>query len=174
MSIALTSAQRVARRLNPYWAKCRIVAVLESYLDASGASDPKAPVVAVAGWGATEDEWDHWERRWLELCKELGLKKGWHHTDFLGKRDEYQDWKDAKFLYAQGQLIEIFNEIGLLGIGAAVWRRDYELALACGKWKKAPQDPYGFCLNDCAESLIHGFHEAPEDEGMAIYACARL
>jgi hypothetical protein len=168
--VNFTSAQRMARLLHPFWAKERIVAVLKSYLDASGASDPNQAVVAVAGWGATEDEWDHWERRWLALLAELDLKKGWHHTDFLGKRDEYQDWSEAKILYAQGQLIQIFNEIGLLGIGAAVWRADYEEALASGRWRAMQASPYAFCLNDCAESLIHGFHEAPEDDGIAIYA----
>ena len=142
--------------------------MLESYLDASG-TDPNQKVVVVAGWGATEDEWDHWEGRWLELLAALELKE-WHHTDFLARRLDYRDWKDAKFLFAQGQLIKIFNEIGLLGIGAAVWRADYEAALASGKWKKMPSTPYGFCLNDCAEGLIHGFHEVPNDEGIAIYA----
>jgi hypothetical protein len=123
----------------------------------------------VAGWGATEDEWDHWEDHWLKMLAELELKE-WHHTDFWARRGPYRDWNEAKFLLAQGQLIKIFNEIGLLGIGAAVWRADYEAALASGKWKKMPSTPYGFCLNDCAEGLIHGFHEVPDDEGIAIYA----
>jgi Protein of unknown function (DUF3800) len=143
--------------------------VLESYLDASG-TDPNQQVVVVAGWGAAEDEWDHWEHRWLGMLAELELKKGWHHTDFLGKRAEYAKWSDTKFQYAQGLITKIFNEIGLLGIGAAVWRADYEAALASRKWPKMKSDPYAFCLNDCAESLVHGFHESPDDEGIAIYA----
>jgi Protein of unknown function (DUF3800) len=143
--------------------------VLESYLDASGI-DPGQQVVVVAGWGASEDEWDHWRRRWVDMLAELELKKRWHHTDFLSRRGEYESWSEAKFLLATGKITQIFNEIGLLGIGAAVWRADYEAALVSGKWEKMPPNPYAFCLNDCAEGLIHGFHEAPEDVGIAIYA----
>jgi hypothetical protein len=95
--------------------------MLKAYLDGSGTANQQ--VVVVAGWGATEDEWDHWERQWSELLCELGLKR-WHHTHFLSKHGEYADWQDAKFLRAQGQLIRIFNEIRLVGIGAAVWRAD--------------------------------------------------
>jgi hypothetical protein len=142
--VILTSARRMARRLHPFWAKERIVAVLESYLDASGASDPNQEVVVVAGWGATEDEWDHWERLWVEMCADLGLTKGWHHTHFFNKTDEYESWNDAKFLLAEGWLVKIFNEIGLLAIGAAVWRADYAAALASGKWKKCTPIPMAF------------------------------
>jgi hypothetical protein len=78
--------------------------MLEAYLDGSG-MDPAQKVVAVAGWGATESEWDHWERLWVEMLAELELKKGWHHTDFLSKRGEYAIWNEAKFLLAQGKLI---------------------------------------------------------------------
>lgn len=143
--------------------------MLEAYLDASG-TDPNQAVVVVAGWGATEVEWDHWERQWVPLCAELGLKKGWHHSHFLGRFEEYFGWDNKKWEYARRRLIEIFGEIGLLGIGAAVLRADYDEALASGKWKKMPRSAYGFCINDCGESLIHGFHEVPKDEGIAIYA----
>jgi hypothetical protein len=166
--VTASTACRIERRLHPVSAKERIVVVLESYLDASG-TDPNQKVVVVAGWGATEEEWDHWEDCWLEMLAELGLKE-WHHTDYLARRGPYRDWNDAKALFAQGRLISIFNEIGLLGIGAAVWRADYDAAVASGKWKKMLSTPYGFCLNDCAEGLIHGFHEAPNDAGIAIYA----
>jgi hypothetical protein len=30
-------------------------------------------------------------------------------------------------------------------------------------------DPYAFCLNECMEGLIHRFHEAPKDDGIAVY-----
>jgi hypothetical protein len=142
--------------------------VLESYLDGSG-TDPNQEVVAVAGWGASEAEWDHWERLWLQMLAELNIKR-WHHTHFLSTRGEYENWPEAKFLLAEGMLTRIFNEIGLLGIGAAVWRADYNAALASGRWKRMPPNPYAFCMNDCGEGLIHGFHEAPEDKGVAIYA----
>jgi hypothetical protein len=156
----------MANHLHPSWSTEKIV-VLKGYLDGSG-TDPNQEVIAVAGWGATEDEWDHWEGRWLQLLGELGLKR-WHHTHFLGKHGEYKNWEPAKFLFAEGQLIKIFNEIGLLGIGAAVWLTDYQKAVGSGKWKTMQTDPYAFCLNECMEGLIHRFHEAPKDDGIEVY-----
>jgi hypothetical protein len=132
---ALTTAQRVGRRHYRIWAKERIEAVLESDLDASGASDPQQEVVVVAGFGASEDEWDHWERQWLAMLAGLELER-WHHSHFLNRRGEFENWPDAKFVWAEGLLTKVFNEIGLLGIGAAVWRAHYDEALASGKWKK--------------------------------------
>lgn len=162
-----TSAQRVARLLHPPWSNARYMAVLKGYLDASG-TDPRQKVVAVAGWSATETEWDSWERDWLPFIAETGLKKGWHHTDFLSRHGEYENWKDAKFLWADGELRRIFRKLKLFGVGAAVWREQYQELWRTGQWLM-PRDPYAYCLDDCLEVLVHRLHEVPKDEGMAIY-----
>jgi hypothetical protein len=161
-----TTARRVTKLLRPSWSKERIVIVLRAYLDGSG-TDPQQKVVAVAGWAASEREWDWWEREWLALLAELNIKR-WHHTDFLRKKGEYADWNDAKNLLAHGEVCRIMNEIRPFGIGAAVWRVDYEELWKTGKWNM-PRDPYAFCLDHCLEALIHRFHEVPRDEGIAIY-----
>ena len=141
--------------------------MLKGYLDASGTA-PDQRVVAVAGWAATEKEWDSWERDWLPFLDESGLKKGWHHTDFLSHRNDYRLWNDAKYLWAGGELVRIFRKLKLFGIGAALWREDYVNLWSTGKWMM-PRDPYAYCLDDCLEALIHRLHEAPKDEGIAIY-----
>ena len=146
----------------------RIVAVLRGYLDASG-TDPKQRVVAVAGWAATEAEWDGWERDWVAFLKEAELEKnGWHHTDFLNRRNDYRQWKDAKLIWAEGELRRIFRKLTLFGVGTAVWREHYLELWQSGKWRM-PREPYAYCLDDCLEVLVHRFHEAPKDEGIAIY-----
>lgn len=158
----LTSIRQMAKQL-----RAGILIVLNGYFDASG-SDPNQDIVAVAGWGATAGEWDRWERQWVAMLAELGLER-WHHTHFLSKRGEYRNWPEAKFPLAERQLIKIFNEIRLVGMGAAVWRADYQEALASGRWKLMPPESYAFCLNECLEGMIQRFHEAPKDEGVSIY-----
>ena len=109
-----TSARRIGRLLHPSWSNARISIVLKGYLDASG-TDPNQKVVAVAGWAATEKEWDGWELDWLKFLDEAEIKKGWHHTDFLSwpGRNEYKNWNDPKFLWADGELRRIFRKIKL-------------------------------------------------------------
>jgi hypothetical protein len=141
--------------------------MLKAFLDASGTT-AEEDVIAVAGWAASEHEWDWWEQEWKKLLTELDIKKRWHHTDFLNRKNEYARWNDAKHLLARGEVCRIMNKIRPFGIGASLWRSDYDELWKMGKWN-IPCDPYDFCIDHCLEGLIQRFHEVPKDEGIAIF-----
>jgi Protein of unknown function (DUF3800) len=160
------SVVRVGKLLHPASSKGRFVIVLKAYLDASG-TDRKQKVVTVAGWAASEQEWIKWETEWNAFLVEVNLSR-WHHTHFLNKECEYENWEEAKFLFAQGEIVRIFNNIQPFGVGAALWRSDYKEVRVSKNWD-VPRSPYAFCLDYCLEKLIHKLHEVPKDEGIAIY-----
>jgi hypothetical protein len=140
--------------------------VLKAYLDASGTTDSES-IVAVAGWAATEAEWDKWEQQWVSMLNRLNLRR-WHHTYYNAKRKEYERWNDAEFDLAHRMLREIFESVHLFGIGVAFRRSDYNNLWKTGRWN-IPNDPYLICVDHCLEALIHRIHEYPNDEGIEVY-----
>jgi len=72
-----------ATRSGPHWTL--IVVEYSLYLDDSG--HPKnQPYVVVAGFVATEQQWQHFKPRWETALKKYGLGHTFHMTDFMSEK----------------------------------------------------------------------------------------
>ncbi len=68
------------------------MAAFTAYFDGSGSSnDPNTPVLAVAGFVATTEQWIHFERNWKEVCDHFGVS-ALHMRDFAHSKREFRDW----------------------------------------------------------------------------------
>ena len=62
-----------------------------AYFDGSG-SPHDTPVVTVAGFIATADQWGEFERNWRDACASFGVS-ALHMRDYAHSRREFENWK---------------------------------------------------------------------------------
>jgi hypothetical protein len=98
--------------------------VLAAYLDASD-PEPGVPVAVVAGFLASTEEWARFESLWKPFLKEFGIAR-FHATKYFARREQFQNWGDAKHLAAQGEVCRILNEIRPIGVGTALDTRAFD------------------------------------------------
>jgi hypothetical protein len=68
------------------------MATFTAYFDASGSpSDPGTPVLAVAGFISTDEQWIYFERNWKEVCDHFGVS-ALHMRDFAHSKKEFKNW----------------------------------------------------------------------------------
>ena len=69
------------------------MAVLSVYLDASGSViDPKCRMFTIAGYLATDEQWEAFENEWQRALDDAGITH-LHMKHFAHSRGEFQGWK---------------------------------------------------------------------------------
>jgi hypothetical protein len=76
---------------------------------------------------------------------------------------------------ARTELCRLIGALKPIGIGAALRKSDYNELWQTGRWHSSARwsaggDPYGLCMDECLELLIHRLHRHPHDEGVQILA----
>lgn len=69
--------------------------VMTAYLDESGTHGPQSPLVTVAGFLATAEQWDNYERDMASLMSEYGVRK-FHAKEFRGRKGDFKNWPRPK------------------------------------------------------------------------------
>lgn len=67
------------------------IAMFSVYFDGSG-SPSDTPIVAVAGFLATPEQWIEFERNWQDACVAFGVS-GLHMRDYAHSKREFEPWK---------------------------------------------------------------------------------
>jgi hypothetical protein len=148
--------------------------MLKAYLDASG-TDPTQDIIVVGGWVASEDRWAEFVPQWHTFLVDCFGPNGgrWHHTDFHSRHGLYQTWDNRKWDCARTGLCRIIATLKPIGIGAALRKSDYNELWQTGRWLSSDRwstggDPYGLCMDQCLEVLVHRMEQHPRDEGVQI------
>ena len=67
------------------------------------------------------------------------------------------------------ELCRIIGGLNPIGIGAAVRKSDYNELWQTGRWQLSDRwstggDPYGLCMDECLEVLVHPLTESSYDD----------
>lgn len=135
--------------------------MLTFYGDESGTHDPSgrehgSDVIAVAGYIAKNEEWEHFNVRWKNCLKQYGVPK-FHAADCVQQRrnSPYQGWcrdKCDKFIK---DLIDIAHSHTLGGFGGLVIVREYDSILPENiKCKRGYKHPYHFCFHMLIDIML--------------------
>lgn len=73
--------------------KERYMANFTAYFDASGHPDAKGSAMFVSGFIAPISEWVKFEREWLSLLAEYGIKNPFHMAEFIACSEQFVGWK---------------------------------------------------------------------------------
>jgi hypothetical protein len=85
------------------------MAILSAYLDASGSvSDQRCHIFAVAGYVATDEQWESFEDEWQHALDEAGVSH-LHMKHFAHSRGEFTAWKGDE--PRRAQFLERLTEI---------------------------------------------------------------
>lgn len=102
---------------------------LSAYLDASGSVvDPKCQLFTVAGYVATEKQWDAFEKQWQDALNDAGVSH-LHMKHFAHSRGDFLDWKGDEERRAR------FLE-RLIGIIRSLQLRHFSVSLNMDHYRK--------------------------------------
>jgi len=117
--------------------------VLQFYIDESG-MDPNEPFdfVVVAGFWATEEEWETFTRQWAKALDKFGLPT-FHMTDLLSAANHtkittknekrlrpYKNWSDADLRQCMDRFVGVVEEFGPNGFSWQLPRDEYDSILS--------------------------------------------
>lgn len=159
MNVAYSGVRRLAEllRIDERAQKERLLVIYRAYngyFDESGTHD-QSEVVAVVGYLATYEGWNHWEIEWNEVMAHYGVID-FHMTDFVARRGEFADdkWTEERRATFMERITTICRERTMMSLGCVVRRTDYEKCLP-----RTIQDdlrhPYYFCLYGCFNMLLN-------------------
>lgn len=147
--------------------------IIRSYFDSSGnANHKKESHITLAGFSATKDEWDIFEKSWESVLKDhkAPLSENgcpyWHSVEAFHLRKGYKKdngWTDEKVQNLAFDLLQALGDMpndSLCGFGASLKKRDYNLAKQINP---KMMNPFYICLNHCFSAVI-GFVEKKLDD----------
>lgn len=121
------------------------MASFAAFFDESGTHG--SPVLALAGYLATVEQWTEFSREWGEALNQESLTH-FHMSKFEARRGEFTGWDKERRLRLQKRLIGIIKRRVNVGIFCALNLRDYEETMT--EWRKAHfGSPYNFCVKLC-------------------------
>lgn len=141
--------EHLCRSIIPNQNGKRLMAMFTVYFDESGThSESKA--VVVAGYIATVEQWDEFEREWRAMLDAEHLTM-FHRKDLENFRGEFQEkygWdptrRERVVKLAQGIIKRRVN----VGFCSAVLKRDYDEIVTGEMRKYYGRHYYTFCIND--------------------------
>jgi Protein of unknown function (DUF3800) len=128
-----------------------IFQVYNAYMDESGTHDG-SPVVAVAGYIASFEQWIRLEDEWTKTLKTFGVAT-FHMTDFEARQGPFTRWPQERRERFLSRLINIIVDYTIVGFGCAVLREQYECCIP-DDIKLALKHPYYYCLHSCLRTLL--------------------
>jgi len=119
--------------------------MLTAYFDESG-THAGSPVLTVAGYVATVEQWDTFDRAWAQLLKDEQLP-AMHWTDLESRKAAFEGWTKERKLAVQKRAIAIICETVERGFATGVVLADY-LALIGGLPETIRENALAFAVVD--------------------------
>ena len=118
--------------------------MLVCYLDDSG-KDPQNPITTLAGYAATEEQWQRFETDVEPIFADCSVKvlhtKDLHHTD-----GEFDGWKVLRKQAFVARICSALSRHALLGMSASAAKEPYARR-ASESDRKRTITPYAWCFN---------------------------
>jgi hypothetical protein len=124
--------------------------LLEAFFDESGTHGTSRTVV-IAGYVATEANWDKVQAKWQEVLT-LHELKAFHATDFFAKDGDFNSMEPPERKSLLVGLVEAIRLGDLFTISAAVDALAYE-TVTSPQFKKVFPKPYDLCFNEIIRNI---------------------
>jgi len=122
------------------------------FFDESGCYD-SARILVVAGWVATLDEWEKFEKQWKLALKRAGVRT-FHFTDFDNNRGEFEGWSVGRKGNFIEQIFRVLDSRELLGFSGAIHIPDFkEVVRGSNTQLEKKPSPYLICQQYCIEMI---------------------
>lgn len=67
-----------------------------AFFDAAGSEDDGKHAIFVSGFVSTVDRWERFDRSWVRLLNEFGIKPPFHMSEFAYGDKQYASWREDK------------------------------------------------------------------------------
>lgn len=122
------------------------------FFDESGIHDV-SNITVVAGWIASVEEWEKFERHWKLLLKNERLT-AFHYTDFDNNRGEFKRWSKSRKEQVIQNIFKIIDSRDLRGFSGAIHMPEYKgVVSGSGTRLENKPSPYLICQQYCLEMV---------------------
>jgi hypothetical protein len=121
--------------------------VMTGYFDESGTHGAESPVVLVAGFIATVEQWAIYERYLSELLNEYKVKT-FHAKDFRSRKNDFKGWPTTKRARFNSRFLKLADDHLSYGLSVILRSSEYEAIYRAAEFprKARPDTQYGLCV----------------------------
>jgi hypothetical protein len=140
---------------------------MHGYFDDSG-THAQAPLVVLAGFLATVDRWQSFNKEWAAALKEYGLDY-FHMADFAGPYREYQNWDSDSRRTRLDTLLTIVKSHAMISVGIGIPKAAFDsymrgTSLGLNDW---PSRAYSFAALMLMDRVATRFEQVIPDAARA-------
>ncbi len=121
--------------------------VMAAYFDESGTHGAESPVVLVAGFIATPEQWAFFERDLSSLLEEYAVKT-FHAKTFRTHKGDFKGWPDAKRARFNSRFLKLADDHLSYGLSTVLRSKEYKSIYRARDFpsKVRPDTQYGLCV----------------------------
>ncbi len=142
----------------------RLYMAMKGFFDESGTHGADSPLVTVAGFLATVEQWAAYERDLSALMSEYGVKK-FHAKDFRGRKNDFKGWPTSKRAKFNSRFLKMADDHLSCGISTILSSDAYHQIYRGTRFppKARPDTHYGLCVRGALWKVIAYMKDRPED-----------
>jgi hypothetical protein len=125
----------------------RLYMAMTGFFDESGTHGAESPVVIVAGFIASVEQWDAYERDLSALFAEYGVKR-FHAKDLRGRKGDFEGWPTPKRARFNSRFLRLADDRLACGLVTVLQSADYHNIYRSGAIMRTarPDTQYGLCV----------------------------
>jgi hypothetical protein len=121
--------------------------VMTAYFDESGTHGDDSPIVTVAGFIASADQWRSYEHDFSQLLTEYEVKV-FHAIEFRTRKGSFKGWPIARRAQFNSRFLRLADDHLAFGLGTVLRPDDYAKIYRQGEFARRarPDTQYGLCV----------------------------
>jgi hypothetical protein len=125
----------------------RLYMAMTGFFDESGTHGAESPVVIVAGFIASVEQWDAYERDLAALMADYGVKK-FHAKDLRGRKGDFKGWPIPKRATFTSRFLQLADDHLGCGLATVLASDSYRRIYKSGHFMRTarPDTQYGLCI----------------------------
>jgi hypothetical protein len=137
---------------------------LTAYFDESGTHGAESPVVLVAGFIASPEQWVLFERDLASLFAEYAVKK-FHAKDFRTRKGDFKGWPAGKRAHFNSRFLKLADDHLSYGLSTVLRSEQYENIYRATNFPPnvRPDTQYGLCVRAALWKAIVLLKDRKED-----------
>jgi hypothetical protein len=142
----------------------RLYMAMKGFFDESGTHGAESPLVTVAGFIASVDQWAAYERDLSALMGEYNVKK-FHAKDFRGRKNDFKGWLTPRRAKFNSRFLKLADDHLACGISTILSSEAYR-QIYRGTFfppKARPDTHYGLCVRAVLWKAIVFIKDRPQD-----------
>jgi hypothetical protein len=135
-----------------------------AYFDESGTHGNQSPLVTVAGFLATVDQWYQYKFELSQLFTEYSVAK-FHAIDFRGRKGDFKGWPRPKLAKFNSRFLQLADNHLSCGLAMILPSSDYKKIYHAEAFPRRarPDTPYGLCVRAALWKSLLFMIDRPND-----------